>query len=225
MRFSVLPSRIPELWPSSRRVAPWSKRPPGADHRGAPAESRPVAEWIAARYGPGSLLLAPLTRLESGTEEKTIGLISIAGSRLGSSEISAVSLFARHISVALENARFARRGRTSPRTSFAALSKPVATWRRRMRTCWRRRFSAPASLPPLFEITRPIWHPARSFRRAAKHRPVYDGALGRRWRGHLPLRRRRERSGIGCRGGSAEFVAGDAGESGRRRRRTCGATQ
>jgi GAF domain-containing protein len=63
-------------------------------------EERPVGEWIQAHSRQGSALLAPLTQ-----GAKTIGGISIVGERVGASDIPAVTLFARHVSVALENAR------------------------------------------------------------------------------------------------------------------------
>ena len=68
-------------------------------------ELRPVGEWLSARSKPGSVLVAPLTRTRPGSSEETIGAIAIIGERWSESDISPIALFARHISVALENAR------------------------------------------------------------------------------------------------------------------------
>jgi PAS domain S-box-containing protein len=65
-----------------------------------PPEARPIGEWMAARSHLGSVLLAPLT--QSG---RTSGLIALIGEHVDASDIPAVALFARHVSVALENAR------------------------------------------------------------------------------------------------------------------------
>ena len=64
------------------------------------ADDRSIAEWLRQRSRGNQFLLAPLT-----TRNETIGLIAINGDHVSESDIPAVALFARHVSVALDNAR------------------------------------------------------------------------------------------------------------------------
>ncbi len=65
-----------------------------------PPPARAVAEWMNWRSGEGAVVLAPLARADT-----TIGAIAVLGGRLRESDLPTVRLFARHISIALENAR------------------------------------------------------------------------------------------------------------------------
>jgi PAS domain S-box-containing protein/putative nucleotidyltransferase with HDIG domain len=62
-------------------------------------DARPVGEWILERARNSVMLIAPLAR-----GDQTLGAIAIIGDHLSASDIPALSLFARHVSVALENA-------------------------------------------------------------------------------------------------------------------------
>ncbi len=64
-----------------------------------PPHARAVAEWMNWRSGEGAVVLVPLTPANT-----TIGAIAVLGGRLRESDLPALELFARHISIALENA-------------------------------------------------------------------------------------------------------------------------
>ncbi|MBI4786926.1 MAG: GAF domain-containing protein [Chloroflexi bacterium] len=66
----------------------------------ASLEGHPVIEWMFARPHQELMLLAPLTQ-----GDKTVGLLSVLGESLGEVDVPAVTLFARQVSVALENAQ------------------------------------------------------------------------------------------------------------------------
>ena len=63
-------------------------------------EDRSIGDWILQQTHHNQLLVAPLT-----TGGSTMGFIAINGEQLSESDIPAVALFARHVSVALDNAR------------------------------------------------------------------------------------------------------------------------
>jgi putative nucleotidyltransferase with HDIG domain len=63
-------------------------------------EEQLVGKWMLEKSHNAPSLIAPLNRAD-----KTIGMIVITGDQFGDSDIPAVALFARHISVALDNAR------------------------------------------------------------------------------------------------------------------------
>ncbi|MBI5032638.1 MAG: GAF domain-containing protein [Chloroflexi bacterium] len=65
-----------------------------------PSQSRPFTDWIVAHSAQSAMLLAPLKR-----DGAVIGLLSVLGDQWGASDLSSITLFARHVSVALENAR------------------------------------------------------------------------------------------------------------------------
>jgi PAS domain S-box-containing protein/putative nucleotidyltransferase with HDIG domain len=65
-----------------------------------PPEDRLMGEWMLQQSQHDQLLVAPLT-----TKDATIGFIAINGDPLSEADIPAVALFARHVSVALDNAR------------------------------------------------------------------------------------------------------------------------
>jgi len=65
------------------------------------ADARRVGEWMQSHSPRGDVLLAPLMRAGA-----VIGLIILIGEKIGASDLPAVGLFARHVSVALENARW-----------------------------------------------------------------------------------------------------------------------
>lgn len=69
-----------------------------------PPQSRPIGEWLYARSGNGSVLFAPLTHAGT-TGNETIGIMTVIGNQLNESDVLAVALFARHTSIALENAK------------------------------------------------------------------------------------------------------------------------
>ena len=106
---------IPLSIPLSAIEPVWSKLESGesAMERGLlpqiislmPPESRQVGEWLYAKSGQGSVLFAPLTRAGATVENETIGVMTVIGDQLNASDVLAVALFARHTSIAMENAR------------------------------------------------------------------------------------------------------------------------
>ncbi|MBI5034374.1 MAG: PAS domain S-box protein [Chloroflexi bacterium] len=68
--------------------------------------SRPVGEWLYAKSGQGSVLFAPLTQIGGSDGNETIGVMVVIGDKLNESDIPAVALFARHVSIAMEHAQF-----------------------------------------------------------------------------------------------------------------------
>ena len=65
-----------------------------------PPEDRLIGEWMRQKSQGSKFMLAPLT-----LSSQTIGLLAIGGDTVNESDIPAVALFARHVSVALDNAR------------------------------------------------------------------------------------------------------------------------
>ena len=83
-------------------------------------EIRQLIGWLYQRVGPSPILLAPLIQ-----DDKTIDLFAVVGNSLNEADVPAVTLFTRHVSVALENARLyaAEQARRSELTALYDLAR------------------------------------------------------------------------------------------------------